>query len=153
MRGCIAPLSAGVMPREAMSPSVETPQGQMIKAGLLAPNVAVVVDLIFVTTTASLLAKLLKEVLHLAVDDMTRTIVALLFLPALGIYLMRRRLFRTRTPGEWALGLRGFRYSELPGYSGSGFLWCREILVASEYTRRTLAVAAILAVLALPTLG
>jgi hypothetical protein len=47
---------------------------------------------------------------------------------ALGLlaYLLVTRLWWSRGPGDWLLGIRRYRYSQLPGYTGKGSVACVE---------------------------
>ena len=41
-------------------------------------------------------------------------------------YLLCVRLVWSRSPGDWLLGIRRYRFSQLPGYEGKGAVACVE---------------------------
>jgi hypothetical protein len=132
---------------------VETPLGPMIKASSVRSNIAMAIDLFFVTIIARFTAETAMKLMPTTPGITAQTLTVMILFMAFCIYMMRRKLPRFRTPAEWAFGLRGFEYSELPGYSGSEFLCCREILHPSEDSRRTKIISLIVAVLVVGSLS
>jgi len=49
--------------------------------------------------------------------------------------------------GKWFFGIKAYRFEDLPGFSGSGSLYCAEFCSRSELLQRVLVLAVILAAL------
>ena len=126
---------------------VATPLGPMTVAGSVRSNIAMAIDLFFVAVMARAIADFSVKMMPATLGVTAETVTVIVLFMAFAVYILRRKLFRFRTPTEWALGLRAFTFSQLPGYSGDGFLCCREILPPSEDSRRTLLIALSIAVL------
>jgi hypothetical protein len=126
---------------------VATPLGPMTVAGSVRSNIAMAIDLFFAAVMARAIADFSVKMMPATLGVTAETVTVIVLFMVFAVYILRRKLFRFRTPTEWALGLRVFSFSQLPGYSGAGFLCCREILPPSEDSRRTILIALSIAVL------
>ena len=133
------------MPQNGMTIVIKTPNGEMEESSATRRVVASLTDLFVLLAAAGVVGIFVQTALSYVFGYWSPSIPLVVLCIAVLGYLLVPRIYSLRTPGQWALGLRCFRFNELADFSGKGNLWCVENHPPREYTKRTFVVVGFLA--------